>query len=238
MRLLVSVINEKEAKNVIRTSRDIIIDVKNPMEGSLGASFPYIIKKIRKIIPSNVEISAAIGDIPNLPGTASLAALGVATFHVNYIKIGLMGPKTEKEAIYLMKNVIKTVKGFDKSIKIVAAGYGDYKRVNTLDPLSVLKIAYYSKADVVMLDTAIKDGKKLTDFLENSFLKNFVREAHEKGLMTAFAGSLGIEDIKTIYETGVDIFGVRGAVCEKRDRKAKLKAELVRKLFEEIKRLW
>lgn len=237
MRLLISVINEKEAKDVMRVSHDIIIDVKNPMEGSLGASFPYIIKKIRKVAPSSVEISAAIGDIPNLPGTASLAALGVATCHVNYIKVGLMGPKTEKEAIYLMKNVIKTVKDFDRSIKVVVAGYGDYKRVNTLDPTSVLKVAYYSKADVVMLDTSIKDGKKLTDFLETSFLKNFVREAHKKGLITALAGSLGIEDIKTIYETGVDIFGVRGAVCEKCDRKAKLKVELVRKLFEEIKRL-
>ena len=237
MRLLVSVVNEKECRRVTAVSREIIIDIKNPKEGSLGASFPYVIKKIKKVIPAGVEISAAVGDVPNLAGTVSLAALGAAVCGVDYVKVGLMGPKTEKEALYLMENVVKTIKEFEKSIKVVVAGYADYKRVGTLDPLSVLRVAYYSKADAVMLDTAIKDGKKITEFLEISFLRNFIRLARKKKLLTALAGSLGREDVHTVYEIGADVFGVRGAVCERRNREASLKEDLVRQLFEEIKKL-
>ena len=237
MKLLVSVINENECRDVVKVSDEIIIDIKNPIEGSLGATFPYVIRKIRRVVPRGMEVSVAIGDIPNLAGTASLAALGASVCGVDYVKVGLMGPKTEREATYLMKNVVRSVKEFDKSIKVVAAGYADYKRSNTLSPMSILKVAYFSKSNVVMLDTAIKDGKKLTDFLEIPFLKSFVEKAHKKGLKVALAGSLGKEDVSTIHTIGADIFGVRGAVCEKRDRKAGLKRKLVEEIFEEVKKL-
>jgi uncharacterized protein (UPF0264 family) len=47
MRLLVSVVNEKEAFNAVEGGAHIV-DVKNPKEGSLGANFPRVIRQLRK----------------------------------------------------------------------------------------------------------------------------------------------------------------------------------------------
>ena len=82
MKLLISPKNAEEAKEAVTGGADIV-DVKNPLEGSLGANFPWIIREIKEIIPEGVEISATIGDFPPLPGTASLAALGMCTLGVD-----------------------------------------------------------------------------------------------------------------------------------------------------------
>ncbi len=78
MKLLISPMNEKEASEAIAGGADII-DVKNPQEGPLGANFPWVIKRIREITPKNIQVSCTIGEVPNLPGSISLAALGAAS---------------------------------------------------------------------------------------------------------------------------------------------------------------
>ena len=77
MRLMISVVSAEEARAALQAKADLL-DVKNPAEGSLGAQFPGIIKEITKMASGRAQVSAAIGDMPNLPGTASLAALGAA----------------------------------------------------------------------------------------------------------------------------------------------------------------
>ena len=93
--------NEKEASEAIAGGADII-DVKNPQEGPLGANFPWVIKRIREITPKNIQVSCTLGEVPNLPGSISLAALGAASLGVDYIKVGLYGFKTSQEAICLV----------------------------------------------------------------------------------------------------------------------------------------
>ena len=109
MKLLISPTNEEEASEAIAGGADII-DVKNPQEGALGANFPWIIKRIREITPKHIQVSCTLGEIPNLPGSISLAALGAASLGVDYIKVGLNGLKTPKEATYLLQNVNKAAK--------------------------------------------------------------------------------------------------------------------------------
>ena len=75
MRLMISVTSAEEAHAAMAGGAEIL-DVKNPAEGSLGAQSPSIIREIKSLISDRVELSAAIGDMPNLPGTAALAALG------------------------------------------------------------------------------------------------------------------------------------------------------------------
>ncbi len=217
LKLLISPIDEKEAIEAIAGGADIV-DIKNPKEGTLGASFPWIIRRIRAVTPQNIEVSCTIGDLPNLPGTASLAALGAATIGVNYIKAGLYGVKTKDDAVFLMQNVVKAVKDFDSTIKIVATGYADAELVGAVDPLLVPKIASASECELAMIDTAVKDGKNLFDFLSVDQLKAFVDEAHGYGLKAALAGSLKKEHIPTLCALGVDVIGMRGAACTGGDR--------------------
>ncbi len=216
MKFLVSVVNEKEARMAVKGGADII-DVKNPAEGSLGANFPWIVRNVRKAVPKKIEVSATIGDFPNLPGTAALASLGAASCGVDYVKVGLFGTKNEKEAVALASAVVRAVKTYNfnnhKKTKIVIAGYADFKKIGSVNPFLLPKIASKVGADFVMIDTAIKNGSNLFGFFSLPELKKFVDQAHKKNLGAAFGGSLKKEDVKKLFLTGVDVAGFRTAVC-------------------------
>ncbi len=156
--------------------------------------------------------------MPNLPGSVALAALGAASTGVNYIKASLYGVKTKEEAVYLIRNVVKAVRDYNSSIMVVVAGFADADRVGSVNPLMVPQIAKEAQADIAMLDTAVKDGKNLLNFLRIDELKWFVDEAHNCGLKAALAGSLRKENLCTLCALGVDIIGVRGAACTGGDR--------------------
>jgi uncharacterized protein (UPF0264 family) len=237
LKLLISPVDEKEAEEVIAGGANII-DVKNPKEGALGANFPWIIKRIRQITPKNIEVSCTLGDVPNLPGATSLAALGAATTGVDYIKAGLYGLKTKEEAVYLMQSVTKAVRDYNSSIKVVATGYADARRVGSVNPMLIPDIAHEAEADIAMIDTAIKDGKNLFAFLTINQLRNFVNAAHDRGLEAALAGSLRKEDLSAVYALGADVVGLRGAACTHGDRvDGRITRETVRELVEVVRRI-
>ena len=104
MRLLVSVVSADEVEAALAGGADIV-DVKNPVEGSLGAPSPAVIAQVRAAVAADVPVSAAIGDMPNLPGTAALAALGAARSGATFVKVGLWGVSTESEAVALLRTV-------------------------------------------------------------------------------------------------------------------------------------
>ncbi len=234
--MLISPADEIEAAEAVAGGADII-DVKNPKEGALGASFPWVTKRIRQITPANIEVSCAIGDLPNLPCTAALAALGAAATGVDYVKVGLYGVKTKEEAVYLMQNVTKAVKDCNPAVKVVATAYADAKRIGSVDPLFVPDIARDAEADVAMIDTAIKDGKNLFTYLTTDQLGRFVSTAHVYGLKAALAGSLRKEDLPAVYALGADIMGLRGAACTSGDRvNGRITRENVQALVEAARR--
>ncbi|MHA1196015.1 MAG: (5-formylfuran-3-yl)methyl phosphate synthase, partial [Promethearchaeota archaeon] len=237
IKLLISPKDLEEAKITINSKVDYI-DCKNPKEGSLGANFPWIIKAMKNMIPPHSKqlLSATIGDFPFLPGSASLAALGAAMAGADIIKVGLKGPKDVKQGIELMKAVVKGVKDYDNDIKIVAAGYADKIRLKSSPNfLEIPVIAAESGADIAMLDTCIKDGQGLFDFLTVSQLIDFKEMATEFGLEVALAGNLMLENLPNIKEISPDIIGVRSIVCENHDRlNGKIKRELIEDLVKHL----
>lgn len=237
MKLLISAVDEEEAREAIAGGGDIV-DVKNPKEGALGASFPWITRHIREIAPRNVEVSCTLGDLPNLPGSVSLAALGAATTGVDYVKVGLGGVKSKEEAVFLLQNAVKAVKDYSLTIKVVAAGYGDAKRVGSINPLLIPEVVDEANADVAMVDTAVKDGSDLFAFLTNEKIKRIVEDAHDRGLLVALAGSLKKEQISNIFTLKADIVGLRGAACTNSDRvNGRVISESVRELADIVKHL-
>jgi len=236
MKLLVSPRDLEEAKSVIRGNADIV-DVKNPKEGSLGANFPWVIRAIKELVDkeggNDMEMSAAIGDFYYKPGTASLAALGAASVGADYIKIGLFKIKTREEAIDLLSGVVKAVKGFDPTKKVVSAFYSDYKRINSISPFEIAEIGKEVDIDVSMVDTGIKDGKTTFEFLSEDELTTFVSESKALGLETALAGSFTFEDIPALKRIAPDILGVRSMVCGG-DRNSQVQEELVTELRRKV----
>lgn len=235
MKLLISPQNLKEAEEAIAGGADII-DVKNPKEGTLGANYPWVIKQIREATPENLEVSCTLGEAPNLPGSISLAALGAASLGVNYVKVGLSGIKTLHDATSLLENVNRAVKDFNPKIKVVATGYADAQRAQSIDPLLVPQAAFEAKVDAAMIDTAVKDGKSLFDLLTIEKLQEFVDLAHKHSLAAALAGSLRKEDLPKIYFLGADIAGLRGAACTNSNRiTGQITKEKVNELIETVK---
>ncbi len=233
MKLLVSPINVEEAK-ICKLGGADIIDVKNPKEGSLGANFPWMIKAVKNTA-GVIPVSATIGDFNYKPGTAALAALGAAVAGADYIKVGLYDIQTREQAMEMLTNIVRSVKEYDKNKKVVASGYSDYKRINSISPFELPAIGEAAGVDVVMMDTGIKDGRSTFEFLSNEELKEFVTGAKDHGLQTALAGTIKFGDIPSLKSISPDIIGVRGCVCGG-DRNSSIRKELVEKLRNEISR--
>ena len=233
MKVLVSPMSIEEAIEAIQGGADII-DVKNPAEGSLGANFPWVIREISDLAKKHgKEISATTGDMPYKPGTASLAALGAAVAGADYIKVGLYGVKNSQEANEMMIGVTRAVKDYDPKKKVVAAGYGDFYRINAVSPLNLPDVVAKAGVDIVMVDTAIKDGTALFDHMKIDDIRRFVQLAHDNGLMVALAGNIGWGHIDLLKELSPDIIGVRTIVCEN-GRSSMIKRELVTRLMEAV----
>jgi (5-formylfuran-3-yl)methyl phosphate synthase len=234
MKILISPVSLQEAKIAWECGTDII-DIKNINEGSLGASFPWIISEVIKTIADpKVVFSATLGDLPYKPGTAALAALGVVSLGISYVKAGLHGPKTLREGLDVMNAVVRAVKDYNPNALVVTAGYADYKAFSGLDPDSIVHIGATSGSDIVMLDTFYKNGKNLFDALTVSELISFVSKAHQAGLKVALAGSVRAEHISVLREINVDIVGVRGAVCNSHERSSTIDPEKARNFIQSI----
>jgi (5-formylfuran-3-yl)methyl phosphate synthase len=230
MRLLVSVSDVDEARVAVEGGVDIV-DVKNPAEGSLGAPAPGVIERIREAVPAQLPLSAAIGDLPNLPGTAALAALGAAHSGAAYVKVGLWGTSTAEEAVSVLGAVRDALDG---SAAVVAAAYADAERVPSrpLAPAAVVAVAQRAGVSGCLLDTALKDGRGLFEWLSPETLAAVVAEGHAAGLEMALAGALRAEDLSAIRATGADVAGVRAAACRDGRRTGPLDAERVARLRE------
>jgi (5-formylfuran-3-yl)methyl phosphate synthase len=227
MRLLLSVTDPHEAKVVVEAGVDIV-DVKNPAEGSLGAPAPGVIERVREVVPPERPVSAAIGDLPYLPGTAALAALGAARSGAAYVKVGLWGTSTMAEAVALLRAVREAVDG---GAVVIAGAYADAERVSgSLAPGAVVAAARRAGVGGCLLDTAVKDGRGLFEWLAPEALADLVAEGHAGGLEMALAGALRAEDLGVVRTTGADIAGVRAAACRGGRRTAPLDAERIARL--------
>jgi uncharacterized protein (UPF0264 family) len=134
----------------------------------------------------------------------------------------------------MMTKIVRAVKDFDKNKKVVASGYSDYRRINSISPFELPAIGKEAGVDVVMMDTGIKDGRSTFEFLNEEELKEFVSISREYGLQTALAGTIKFEDIPALKRISPDIIGVRGCVCGG-DRNSTIRKELVEKLMVAIK---
>jgi uncharacterized protein (UPF0264 family) len=231
MRLMISVVSTQEALEALNAGATLL-DVKNPAEGSLGAQPPGVIREIKKVVSGSVSISAAIGNMPNLPGTAALAALGAAACGADYIKVGLYGQRTETEAIMLMRAVKEAVSGYKTSV--IAAAYADCNRFGALPPSFLPHIAQAANVHGCLVDTGIKDGTTLFDHMKSEELKMLVRQSHAEGLLFGAAGALGEQHLPILRDAGVDIAGLRTAVCRNQRRNGPLDAARVSCLLDQF----
>jgi hypothetical protein len=222
MRLLVSVVSAQEARGALAGGADII-DVKDPAQGPLGAPSPRVLSEVVAEVGAAAPVSVALGDLPNLPHTAALAARGAALSGAVYVKVGLRGVHSLDEAVALMRAVADAV---EPQTAVIAAAYAD---AGTLDPPA---LAAQWLPDVVdqagiagaLVDTFVKDGRGLYSWMSESELADLVARTRRVGGTFAVAGQLTRGDLRRV---AADVVGVRSAVCRGGDRAAELDAKLV-----------
>ena len=219
MKLLVSVESLEEARVAVECDC-AVLDIKNPNEGSLGANFPWVLESIMREFPHvECETSATVGDLPHKPGTAALAAYAVASFGLDYVKAGLYESRTYEEAVEMMTVVRQAVRMANPNARAVAAGFADWRRFGGLSTTDLVRAAKTSEVDVVLIDTAVKDGSNLFDNMSLDELQEFVGMCREAGVMCALAGSIKEHHLDDLARIGPDLTGVRGALCsDQQDR--------------------
>jgi len=232
MKVLISPVSYEEALSIIDTGVDII-DVMNVNEGSLGAQFPWHTREVVELTRKHgIKTSATLGDLPFKPGTAALAGYGAANTGVTYIKAGLYGLNTYEQACEMMDAVRRAVRMVSDTADVVAAGYADWRRFRGLSPYDLVRAASDTQCDVVMVDTAIKDGTTLFNNMFFGEIREFVDQVKRAGLAVALAGSLTYEHADLLFELDPTLIGVRGAVCGGNDRNSMISPEKTRKFIE------
>jgi (5-formylfuran-3-yl)methyl phosphate synthase len=227
VRLLVSVMDAAEAVLAVESGADIV-DLKDPAEGSLGAPRPATIRAVRDAVAAGVPVSVAIGDMPHLPGTAALAARGAAECGAGFVKVGLWGSSTESQAVDLLGAIRDAVAG----TPVIAAAYADAERMPSrpLPPRAIARVAAAAGVAGCLVDTGIKDGRGLLEWLDRDALARIAADAHAEGLLVALAGSLRADDLAAVAAAGADIAGVRSAACRDGRRDGHLDPARVRDL--------
>ncbi|MGD1044188.1 MAG: (5-formylfuran-3-yl)methyl phosphate synthase [Bacteroidota bacterium] len=235
-KLLVSVRGKTEALEAVKGG-SLIVDAEYPTS-ALGTPYPLNIWTIRQCVTKNILVSTNIGEEQARRSTAAQAVLGVATAGADVIKAGLAG-MDYKEASYLARSIVRTVKYWYPRKKVIPTFFADSKLAKILDPIMDAPIlASQVKADGILIDTFDKsNGKRLIDYYNYDDIMAFVNACHKHHVEAWIAGSITKDELPLFWKTGVDVICVRGAACGKTDdRMGKVKKDIVRSLVDTIPR--
>lgn len=233
MRLLVSVVSGEEARRALAGGADII-DVKDPGEGALGAPGPRVLADVVHAVGTAAPVSVALGDLPDLPHTAALAARGAALSGATYVKVGLRGVRDLERAAAVMSAVADAVRISGDGVSVIAAAYADAAALDppALGPGSLPALVERTGIAGALVDTFVKDGLGLYGWLSEAELTELIDRTRRAGATFAVAGQLRPGELCRV---AADVVGVRSAVCGGGDRTAELRAELVAAAVAELR---
>lgn len=224
MILMVSVQDLYEARQALKGGADIV-DVKNLQEALVGSAHPHIVKQIREEVPSAHHASITLGVVPDQIGTVAMAVYAAGSLDATSVKVGFMVREYEiaLETLLMSKKALEGTQ-----TKLIGSLFADnVLHEGGLDPNLMVRLAKEGQCDGFLIDTLVKDGRNLFDFLPEDRLKEMVLEGKELGMSTALSGHLKMSDIDELARVNPDIVGVRGAVCQKGDRDSRVHWESV-----------
>ena len=228
--LLVSVVSAEEAERALAGGADII-DVKDPGEGALGAPAPRVVSEVAQAVGAAAPVSVALGDLPDLPHTAALAARGAALSGAAFVKVGLRGVRALERAVATMRAVADAV---GPHTAVIAVAYAD---AQALDPPAVApawlpRLVARTGIAGALVDTFVKDGRGLYAWVSEAELADLIARTHAAGGSFAVAGQLRRGELRRV---AADVVGVRSAVCRGGDRTAELDTDLVAAAMAELR---
>jgi uncharacterized protein (UPF0264 family) len=230
--LLVSVRSVMEAHSALAGGAGIL-DVKEPIHGSLGMADPVVINEICHALRDVISVGSGLGsnrrplsvalgelrdwiertEVPALPGEVTFAKLGLG--------------QLAKQADWPEEWTRVRAK-FDRlravPLRWVAVAYAD-EQVAESPPLDrILAAAVETGCAGMLIDTYSKTGRTILDFLPPSTLRTAADHCHRNGLFFAVAGGVTIESLGTLREIGADIIAIRSAACPAANRQSTIES--------------
>lgn len=232
MRLLVSVRDAAEAREAVVGGADVL-DAKEPAAGALGAVPAPVLAAIAAAAPSSVPLSVALGDQRD-PAALAAAIRGLPFSRRPapvYAKFALA--TTAAAAPALLVAAVAAAEAHPARPRLVAAAYADAP-AGVLPAIAVLRAVARTGVHGLLLDTCVKDGRTLLDFVRPEILAAWVAGVRGEGLLCALAGTLGEPQLPILTRLGADLLGVRGAVC-RQGREGRVEAARVRGLQQALR---
>ncbi len=208
--MLASVNSLEEALLALEAGADII-DLKQPVQGALGALDINTVNTIVDHIAKQRPISATIGDLPMHPDTVFAATKAMAETGVDYIKIGLFPGGDWHGTLARLTELTRL------NYRLIAVLFADQQPdVNWITTLA------NNGFTGVMLDTMDKAKGSLTSVLNHQEISHFITLCQDHKLISGLAGSLSIDDIDLLLPIRPDYLGFRGALCDANNRTSAL----------------
>jgi (5-formylfuran-3-yl)methyl phosphate synthase len=235
VQLLVSVRNLHEAAAALNGGADII-DVKEPLHGSLGAATAGVIEEIIQFVrggPSGTTVSAAMGEVVDQlqQAHAPAADLHSVAAQLDFVKCGLSRLQTDKDTTGWKRSWNRFRNNYTPpamNCRWVAVSYADFERSQSPSPTEIMDEGRAIGSPILLIDTFMKDGTTLLDWLTVTQLRQLRDSTRVSGMQLALAGRISAELLPAICECVPDIIAIRGAACEQGDREATVTAERVR----------
>ncbi len=221
--LLVSVRSVEEAEAALAGGATLI-DVKEPARGSLGRADDAILEAVVAVVAGRRPVSAACGELMERPRSFSTQR---ASLLPTYQKWGLAGCAELPNWPKLLED-----RAAEMSVgcQLVAVAYADWHRAMAPAPEAVCLWACERGWGAFLIDTCVKDGKSLLDFLSRQRIEALINRCRLAGVPVALAGALNESRIRDLLPLQPDWFAVRGAACANQDRRADVEASRVRRL--------
>ncbi|MCI0459162.1 MAG: (5-formylfuran-3-yl)methyl phosphate synthase [Gemmataceae bacterium] len=230
MKLLVSVRSVEEAEAALEGGAHVI-DVKEPLRGSLGRASDSTIEAVLARVAGRRPVSAALGELANEAEAVPYPGRGLA-----FVKWGLfgMGERDWREALAKAARHMEQV---DLQCQMVTVAYADWQWAGAPGVEEVAAFARNRAGSVLLVDTFQKaprpqtgESPTLLDLLPLAQVVRLCGLCREARVGVALAGSLQARHIKELKAAQPDWLAVRGAVCEQGRREAAVSARKVREL--------
>jgi (5-formylfuran-3-yl)methyl phosphate synthase len=202
--LLVSVRDADEAKVALDAGADVI-DVKEPLRGSLGAADSKTIAEIIRVVRGKVPVSVALSELIDSPSTSELLQS-----NPTFAKVGLAGCLSRADWRCQWKSLLS---GFPDVTLPVAVVYADELAAKSPAPLEIIEHATRLQCVAVLVDTWDKTAGSLTTHWSFDRICSFVLDVQSRGMKAVIAGGLTFASFPLIALAKPDLIAVRGAAC-------------------------
>jgi uncharacterized protein (UPF0264 family) len=170
-------------------------------------------------------LSAALGELADWQKSIVVPTLPA---ELTFLKLGLaqMANAADWIAEWLrVRREFESAAG--GSFGWIAVAYADWRAAEAPLPEAVLDAAVKTDCRGILLDTYVKTGRTLLDWMPVHELRSFVEGTRQHRLLTAVAGSVRPEMLPALISAHPDIIAIRTVACRDGDRNGTVDAASV-----------